>query len=230
MRAFRLTSALLTILLMATPGLQGQERGFCSDPEYRHFDFWVGEWTVMDPSGTKIGESQVEATMNGCVITEHWTSTRGPEARSLSTFDAPNRTWHQTYMDNSGGLLNIRGGWTGTSMILQGSRRSPDGKERDHRIRWTPNEDGSVTQLYEGSEDGGASWQTLFEGRYVPVRRSGEQARESRAEACLFPPYRSFRTLDPEPRSTPHPPHAPPASHKHERFRPERPLPLRLGA
>ena len=38
------------------------------------------------------------------------------------------------------------------------------------RITWTPAGDGSVRQLWELSNDAGATWTILFDGRYVRAR------------------------------------------------------------
>ena len=35
------------------------------------------------------------------------------------------------------------------------------------RIVWTAQPDGSVRQIWSSSEDGGASWSVVFDGRYV---------------------------------------------------------------
>jgi hypothetical protein len=38
------------------------------------------------------------------------------------------------------------------------------------RIGWTPHDDGSVRQWWERSEDGGKTWATVFDGRYVRTK------------------------------------------------------------
>jgi hypothetical protein len=35
------------------------------------------------------------------------------------------------------------------------------------QITWSINEDGSVRQLWETSEDAGKTWATVFDGKYV---------------------------------------------------------------
>lgn len=35
------------------------------------------------------------------------------------------------------------------------------------RIRWTPLADDAVRQLWQSSDDDGATWKTAFDGRYV---------------------------------------------------------------
>ncbi len=38
------------------------------------------------------------------------------------------------------------------------------------RITWTPNDDGTVRQHWQTSEDGGKTWKTEFDGRYERTR------------------------------------------------------------
>jgi hypothetical protein len=52
-------------------------------------------------------------------------------------------------------------------MILSGTLAAADGSGKvQHRISWTPNDDGSVRQHWESSTDG-EEWTTLFDGLYV---------------------------------------------------------------
>jgi hypothetical protein len=38
------------------------------------------------------------------------------------------------------------------------------------RIAWTPRPDGSVRQWWQRSDDGGTTWHTVFDGRYVRAK------------------------------------------------------------
>ena len=40
-----------------------------------------------------------------------------------------------------------------------------------NEITWTPNADGSVRQHWRVSPDGGATWTTSFDGKYVRAKR-----------------------------------------------------------
>lgn len=52
-------------------------------------------------------------------------------------------------------------------MVLSGVTRNAQGQEALNRITWTPFTADSVQQLWETSSDGGATWTTAFDGRYV---------------------------------------------------------------
>jgi len=63
-------------------------------------------------------------------------------------------------------VLHLSGGLDGKKMVLRSTR---PGAHVD-RISWTPNDDGTVRQLWESSEDGGKTWTTAFDGRYERTR------------------------------------------------------------
>jgi len=168
----------LLILLMLRPlALAAQEsltgepgaNGACSAAEYRQFDFWVGEWVVTS-NGQPAGTNTIEAIHGGCALQENWQGAGegGISGSSFNIYDAATGKWHQTWVDASGTLLQLDGGRVGASMVLSGERPAPEGKgTAQHRITWTPNEDGSVRQLWEASSDGGDTWNVLFDGLYV---------------------------------------------------------------
>lgn len=143
----------------------------CAGPEYRQFDFWVGEWEVRNPAGDLVGRNTIERILGGCALHESWTGIDGSTGESLNIYDARTGAWHQTWVDNSGLLLELDGGLQGDTMVLRGELATSDGEIRRQRITWTPADDGSVRQLWERSSDGDDGWTTVFEGTY---RRIGE--------------------------------------------------------
>jgi hypothetical protein len=130
----------------------------------RAFDFWIGNWTVTDAaSGELVGHNRIEPAVGGRALHEHWRGVSGLEGESLNIYDEQRDRWHQTWVSSDGMLLMLDGGIAQDgSMEMQGSA----GDEALHRIRWTPREDGSVTQRWERSSDGAAGWELLFEGIY----------------------------------------------------------------
>jgi hypothetical protein len=137
------------------------QRAPCSAPEHRQFDFWIGHWDVFMPDGKKAGENRIEAIEGGCALLEQWTGARGPTGKSLNIYDGERKRWHQTWVDSSGGLLLLDGAFSNGRMVLS------SGGSPTQRITWTPQGDGSVRQLWQSSEDGGKTWRTAFDGRYV---------------------------------------------------------------
>lgn len=137
----------------------------CDSPVHRQFDFWVGEWDVT-AKGKPAGTSVITRILGDCVIHEEWTGTGPSRGRSFNVYDRATKQWVQTWVDNSGLLLTLRGGIRDGAMVLEGTRTDPQGKSVRDRITWTPNADGTVRQHWQASSDGGATWQDQFDGLY----------------------------------------------------------------
>lgn len=156
--------------VLPTDGFRtGPLQSSCEDEGYRQFDFWVGEWRVENPDGERTGTSRITRVYGACAIHEEYSSA-GSDFRggSYNIYDAVTESWHQTWVDSSGRLLQLDGGLEGESMVLRGTRTSREGERVTHRITWTPLDGGRVRQVWELSRDGGDSWELLFEGIYYP--------------------------------------------------------------
>jgi hypothetical protein len=165
--------AILPFLLAGTVrpegGTRRRSRARLRRPEYRQFDFWIGEWGVT--SGEQVaGTNSIRPLHGGCALLEAWQGAGegGISGGSYSIYDRGSGRWHQTWVDATGTLLQLDGELVDGAMVLSGRRPASDGAgETLHRITWTPNEDGSVRQLWQASPDEGASWSVLFDGLYV---------------------------------------------------------------
>lgn len=173
----RLVDSLMLVVsaaLVSLPLWAGEDTGApappCGAPEHRQFDFWLGGWAVSKPDGSRAGTSRITSILGGCALREEWSSEGRPYAgTSYNVYDAARGLWHQTWIDNQGGVLYLEGGLVGEAMVLEGER--PGSGENAatvrHRITWTPLEKGRVRQHWETSKDGGRSWSTAFDGLYV---------------------------------------------------------------
>jgi hypothetical protein len=104
----------------------------CSGPEYRQFDFWVGDWDVVpNPAtrppgapppqpGRKPPRNIISKTQGGCVVHENWDDGTGGTGESYNVFDRVKRQWHQTWVDNGGGLHSYWGELKDGSMVYIG--------------------------------------------------------------------------------------------------------------
>lgn len=137
----------------------------CSAEAFRAFDFWIGEWTVRDSTGTEVGTNRITREADGCALLEQWKSTEGTAGTSLNYFDPRTGTWHQQWVGGGGLLLHLTGGMEGDEMVLTGRRATPRGEVTD-RIRWKPLPDGRVQQAWDASSDGGREWNPVFLGFY----------------------------------------------------------------
>jgi hypothetical protein len=136
----------------------------CRTPEYRQFDFWLGEWDVETPDGKRAGGNRLTSIYDGCAIREEWQSSGRHAGTSLNFYDKKTGKWHQTWIANDGGALYLNGGIEDGSMVL----RSAEGASPLHRITWSRLDGGRVRQLWEASKDGGKTWSVAFDGTYIP--------------------------------------------------------------
>lgn len=141
----------------------------CSAPEFRQFDFWVGDWTVTNPQGQTAGTNRITRILKNCVLLEEWTGATGSSGKSFNTWSRQDGQWHQTWVSDTGALLLLAGGLKDRSMVMEGTTKAPDGSTVHNRITWSTingNAD-RVRQHWEQSRDAGGTWTTAFDGTYV---------------------------------------------------------------
>ena len=144
----------------------------CCDSLHTQFHFWVGDWNVYNPGGNLVGTNTLSLVEDSCVMKEQWKSaSSGVTGTSYNFYNRNDKKWHQHWIDNQGGVLNLEGGMVGTSMVLLSKPYTdPNGRLAINRVIWTPDDEGNVRQLWESSFDGGQSWTTVFDGLYKPKK------------------------------------------------------------
>jgi hypothetical protein len=162
-------AALLTVPLAAGGSAHAQQpqQPRCDAPEYRQFDFWIGEWEVTGQDGRVLGRNRITRILDGCVLLEEWIGAGGGTGKSMNAWDRTSGTWRQTWLDNGGGRLELSGGLQGAIMVLSNEAPGPDGAVVHQRLTFEPTDDG-LRQHWQRSTDGGQTWTTLFDGQYHP--------------------------------------------------------------
>ena len=143
----------------------------CAAPEYRQFDFWLGDWDTFELNAPDkiVARNHVDSILDGCVIREVYEQNDGLVGQSFTIYDAARKVWHQSWVTNRGQLLIIEGGMQGDRMVLTGVDRTTDGKSRQLRGIWMGVPHG-VRETAETSGDGGKTWQPLFDIVFRPHR------------------------------------------------------------
>lgn len=159
--------------LISSNAFSQAKRPDCSGAEYRQFDFWVGDWEVTDKDGNLQGHNTIKPLLNQCTLQENWQGATGSAGKSFNFYDRQSKQWHQTWIDNSGGVLYLDGQLEGDVMVLSGQRLGRDGAPVLHRIKYTPLDDGGVEQYWQASKDDGKTWQDLFLGYYKKQSDTG---------------------------------------------------------
>ena len=150
----------------------------CSSVESSQFDFWIGEWDVRDASGQMAGRSRVSKILGGCVIFEEWTGLgegRGFDGKSFSSYRPSEAGWRQTWVDSSGKHVDLRGGSPRAGFMSLNGEVIRSGRRLLTRLSWTAEADG-VRQIFESSDDAGATWKTVFELRYARRPKESNKA------------------------------------------------------
>ncbi len=134
-------------------------------PEFRQFDFWVGEWLPRNPQGITVGTSSVQLILSSCVVFENW-ETPVSAGKSFNLYDVRDGKWHQTWVDNKGLITHYVGGLVDGKMVLV-SESMANGRKGLAKMTFSKLENGDVRQHGEASSDGGKTWTTSFDFTYV---------------------------------------------------------------
>ena len=141
-----------------------------SKENFKHFDFWLGEWNVYsnDDKRQFQGTNSVTKQHKNCLIMENWTNVQGGTGSSMNYYDPVEDRWRQLWVadgysiDYSGGLNESR------SMVLKGKiNYYQTGKSQAFRGTFTPNADGTVRQFFEQKDAESQKWAVWFDGLYV---------------------------------------------------------------
>lgn len=145
----------------------------CSQPEYRQFDFWLGEWEAFGSNGQKAGDSKISLILDSCIIFEEWTSAsvnRGIRyaGKSFNTWNAATKHWQQTWVDNAGGSNEYLLGKLENNKIIYSSSPFPFSKDTMAIRKMTFTNLGPVKLRQHGeiSKNNGVSWTTEYDLEY----------------------------------------------------------------
>ena len=132
-------------------------------PEFRQFDYWLGEWDV-EIGGQKLAKSSIQLILDDCVIFENYTGQAGYAGKSFSLYDAATKKWEQRYVDSGGALHNWTGGLDNGVMTFRW-----DHDNTFNRMTYTKEGPDRVRQILETSADG-KSWTKTYDGLYIRRR------------------------------------------------------------
>jgi tetratricopeptide (TPR) repeat protein len=162
----KLKSIIDTMRIAAEPCRDTQRH-----PEYRQFDFWVGEWNVFSPAGLQVGKSRIEKIVGDCIILENWTSGAGSDGKSFNKWNPQLERWEQFWASEGGETTFFFGHLEGKNLVYKTDAfPQPDGTKQERRLTFFnlgPNE---VRQFSEISSDGGKTYTTEYDFTYKRVQ------------------------------------------------------------
>jgi hypothetical protein len=148
----------------------------CSRPEFRQFDFWIGNWEAYGVKGAKAGDSRISLILDSCVILEEWTGTPNQgftyTGKSFNSYNAATKQWQQTWTDNTGNTTEfLRGEGSDGKIIYYADKvAGPKGKTFMRRLTFTKLSNDKVRQFGERSDDEGKTWATEYDLEYRRVK------------------------------------------------------------
>jgi hypothetical protein len=145
----------------------------CDRPEFRQFDFWIGNWEAFGPKGKKAGDSKISIILDSCVILEEWTSAAAQQGliysgKSFNSYNDATKKWQQTWTDNTGNTTEfLRGeGSNGKIVFYADKVTGSKGEIFMRRLTFTKLSDDKVRQFGERSDNSGKTWTTEYDLEY----------------------------------------------------------------
>ena len=137
--------------------------------ESRQFDFWVGDWDVVNtPDGRPAGSSHIAQELGDCVIWENWTSNGLPYAgKSYNAYNTNLKRWEQFWVDNSAGMITFYGNLKdGVMDFMTDDIPQPGGTTLKRHLQFFPVSSDTVRQFSQKSTDGGKTWTVEYDFTY----------------------------------------------------------------
>lgn len=162
----------LSIMLLISQVCNAQKLP-CSNPVYRQFDFWIGQWEAFDTNGQKAGDSKITLILDSCVILEEWTSAAVQQGlryagKSFNTYNATTKQWQQTWVDNVGGSNEYLIGKFENNQIIYNSTPFKISKDTMaiRKMTFTNLSNNKMRQHGQISKDNGDTWSTEYDLEY----------------------------------------------------------------
>ena len=144
-----------------------------TNPVYRQFDFWIGEWIVYGNNGSKAGDSKISLILDSCIVLEEWTSASAMQGlvysgKSFNTYNRASGQWQQTWVDNTGGSNEyLKGKYAENRMQFL---TDPFYFKKDslaiRKLTFYNLGNDKVRQHGEISKDNGVTWSTEYDLEY----------------------------------------------------------------
>jgi tetratricopeptide (TPR) repeat protein len=144
-----------------------QRRPCIYSAEARQFDFWIGEWDVLNLQGQRAGKSVIQQVSGGCGVLENWTDAFGNEGKSVNFYDANTKKWHQYWIGTRGGPLRFSGVYKDNAMRYEGEPATVNGSMTLSRMTFFNLDANTVRQFVEQSIDDGKTWTVTYDFKYV---------------------------------------------------------------
>ena len=125
--------------------------------ENRMLDFTVGHWDVR-VNGRHVGWSTIDTALSGCLNEERHDGTGDFHAIGWLYYDPIENAYFRSFVDSHGTRVELRGAPTVNPLVLEGPAPIANAPNARVRLTWTSTSADLMTQAWELSRDGGATW------------------------------------------------------------------------
>jgi tetratricopeptide (TPR) repeat protein len=138
-------------------------------PEWRQFDFWIGEWDVYTPQGQLAGNNVIQNAEAGCLLIENWTGSLGGTGKSINFYDKEMGKWRQIWVANNGTITEFAGSYDEKERIMKlyGETQPRSGTKISRKLFFYNLAPGKVRQYSEQSTDDGKTWTVAYDFTYI---------------------------------------------------------------
>lgn len=154
---------IIIILLLTTwrftHGQNVQIQKPCAAPEASQFDFWIGNWDLTW-NDTSHGTNHVLKILDGCSVNENFYSpATNYKGMSWSLYNPLSKIWQQTWMDNLGGYITLKGKYENGEMKLSTeAKKLANGKNAIYRMVFYNIKTDSFDWRWESTTNDGDAW------------------------------------------------------------------------
>jgi tetratricopeptide (TPR) repeat protein len=135
-------------------------------PEYRQFDFWIGEWDVVTTQGhNPAGTSSIQLILDQCVVLENWTG--GGTGKSFNHYDTRMKKWIQDWVDSQSNSVHFEGGLENGVMSYFADSADAQGAPIRRHMQFIKIDADHVRQFSQASSDGGKTWLPEYDFTYI---------------------------------------------------------------
>ncbi|MGB0177732.1 MAG: hypothetical protein ACPF9D_11240 [Owenweeksia sp.] len=157
---------LSVLFLIPTLGLFAQVDSL----DAHSFDFWTGDWEVSwtNQQGQVVkGRNQINRILKDKVIQENFSDPNtGYEGKSWSTYSPQTQSWHQTWVDNGGGYLELDGERYGDTLAFIMDPQMINGTATVKRMIFYNITKKSFTWDWQSAPSGTEQWSLLWRINY----------------------------------------------------------------
>ena len=133
----------------------------------KDLDFWIGDWIVTDTTPNAKnppGTNTIKKIYDGKVVHENFKMGTFV-GQSWSVYDANNKVWRQTWVDNNGAYIALVSKKVGNDLALQ-TIPNPKNPLAASRMVFTKVTPKGFTWRWEATKDGGKTWTLAWQLDY----------------------------------------------------------------